>query len=596
MKVLLLHPEDSPTQGAWAESRWDLIVDLGFASAYTYEEWCRRLGVRVLSIHQFAGQGESYRWVNEVIEGGRGRLFDRMGLDWWEILAVLRYQGLQAMFLLKQLRAEIDDDAKEIAASRPHLFSRLVEQILGRRVKYFELESRNPIRRATRMVRAARQFPLKQIVEIAFDKWDASYRVRRHVTRANRARLDDPVVMMPSAYSNVTRTVLAYAAQLPHRRFLLATTRRSAIPASLPTNVTSTSLAAYAQPSSRTRAEAEELKKAWEDFHRNVLQEVVDLRDASKTGLWDSFPAELEQGLQLREAWKHLLESEPVKGVLCGDDHNYFTRLPLILAQRGGLEAVYCSHGALDGGFLFKMPTAHVFLVKGEIERDYLQHARAIEPEKICVAAPGSNRCEERDASVKIGADLVFFSQPYEVDGGRADAIYRELLPRLLSVAQRSGRRLVIKLHPFESQQGRRTLMNSIVPRDRLEQVEIVSGVPAEQIIKRAWCGVAVDSSVAVECTLKGVPFFLCGWLDSSGLGYLRQFARFGAGRVLQTPDSIEQIPDMVNEYRANPAVLEKLWHEGDPRQLEQIMFGRLGKASLSMSGTLLNQSYSSKT
>ena len=72
MKILLVHPEDSSTGGPWSASRWDVIVDLGFASAFTYEQWSRRLGARVFSIYQFAGQGESYRWVNQVLDHGRG--------------------------------------------------------------------------------------------------------------------------------------------------------------------------------------------------------------------------------------------------------------------------------------------------------------------------------------------------------------------------------------------------------------------------------------------------------------------------------------------------------------------------------------------
>ena len=117
MRVLFLHPEDSPWGGAWCRLHWDLIVDLGFASPYTYEEWSRRSGARVLSIYQFAGQTESYRWVNKVLEHGRGRLLDRMGLDWWEILAVTSYHDLQALYLLDQLRPEIAAHQIELAAA-----------------------------------------------------------------------------------------------------------------------------------------------------------------------------------------------------------------------------------------------------------------------------------------------------------------------------------------------------------------------------------------------------------------------------------------------------------------------------------------------
>jgi hypothetical protein len=419
LRVLLLHPEDSPWDGAWFQSKWDLIVDLGFASPHTYEEWSHRTGARVLSIHQFAGQTEGYRWVNQLLERGRSRLLDRVGLDWWEMLAVWSYHDLQGLYLLEQLRTEIGAGQIEFVASRLHLTTRLLEQILGRPVRYLRVESRGPLQNVARMLRSARKLRPAQIAEIAFDKWDTDYRGRRHVTKHKRANLADPAVLLPSAYSNVTRSVLAYAAQLPHRRFLLVTTRLSAVPARLPGNVTVVPLSAYAAPSSITREQIVELTRSWEEFRRTTLAEVDELRYAANAGLWDHFPAHLECGLRLREAWKRLLESEPMKGVLCGDDLNYHTRLPLILAQRCGLNAVYCSHGALDGGFLFKMPFADSYLVKGEMESDYLQRASAIAPEKICVAAPGNNRSVDQ-GDQRTGA-LVFFFHPYELEGGRVN-------------------------------------------------------------------------------------------------------------------------------------------------------------------------------
>jgi hypothetical protein len=571
LRVLFLHPEDSPRDGAWSQSRWDLIVDLGFASPNTYEEWSHRTGARVLSIYQFAGETEGYRWVNQLLEGGRGRLLDRMGLDWWEILAVWSYHDLRVLYLIDQLRCEIANGQIELVASGQHLFTRLLGQILRRPVRYLRVDRRGPVPTAARMLRSARKLRPAQIAEIAFDKWDPDYRIRRHVTKHKRANLTDPAVLLPSAYSNVTRSVLAYAAQLPHRRFLLATTRRSAMPHRLPDNVTVAPLSAYAVASSATQEQTVELRKSWEVFRCTTLAEVDQLRYAANAGLWDYFPAHLEHGLRLREAWKRLLESEPVKGVLCGDDLNYHTRLPLILARRSGLHAVYCSHGALDGGFLFKVPFADSYLVKGEMESDYLQRASAIDPEKICVGAPGGNT-SVGPGDQRSGA-LVFFSQPYELDGGRVDKIYHELLPRLWRAANRSGRKLIVKLHPFESQQARKALVSSILPKAGHDQVEIVSGVPPEEVMSRTWCGVTVDSSVAVECALRKIPFFLCGWLDFMGLGYLRQFERFEVARVLNTPESIEQIPEMVADYRFGLST-ERIWHEADPVQLDQIMFG----------------------
>jgi len=550
LKVLLLHPEDSPWDDACCRSRWDLIVDLGFASSYTYEEWSRRSGARVLSIYQLDGQTDGYRWVSQFLERGRGRLLDRMGLDWWEILGVLSYHDLRGFYLLQQLRREIASGC-EVVASRQHLFTRLLEQVLDRPVRYLKIDGRGPTHTVARMLRSARKLRPAQIAEIAFDKWDMDYRVRRHLTTHKRAKLTGPA--------------------LPHRRFLLATTRRSAVPARVPDNVTVVPLSAYAAPSSATHEQTVELRNAWEEFRRTMLPEVDEFLMAANAGLWGYFPAHLEHGLRLREAWKRLLESEPVKGVLCGDDLNYHTRLPLILAHGSGLNAAYCSHGALDGGFLFKIPFADSYLVKGEMERDYLQRASAIEPEKICPGAPGNNMAAGQ-GDHRSGA-LVFFSQPYEVEGGRADEIYRELLPRLWRAAHRSGRKMIVKLHPFESKQARKALVASILSEVAHDQVEIVSGVPPEEIMSRTWCGITVDSSVAVECALRQIPFFLCGWLDFMGLGYLQQFARFGVAQVLNSPESIDQIPEMVAGHRSLQST-DRIWHEADPAQLDEIMFG----------------------
>jgi hypothetical protein len=574
MKVLILHPEDSPWGGPWSRSHWDLVVDLGYASPFVYNDWSRRLGARVISIHQFGGQKESYRWIKQLRELGRGRLLDRLGLDWWDLLSVWNYQTLHALYLLHQVRRELDGARSELTASRPHLYTKILGQVLDRPVRYFHAENTGAVQRLSRMLGAARRLRPAQIIEIAFDKWDSGYRLRRHLTKYGRARLTDPVVLMPSTYSNVTRSVLAYAAHLPHRRFLLATTRRSARPKQLPDNVTAAPLSAYAVPSRVTFAETRELRNAWELLLQNMTRELQEFRSSAIAGIWDYFPPHLEVGLRLREAWRQLLQSEPVKGVLCGDDLNYYTALPLILASRAGLNAVYCSHGALDGGFLFKAPLADSYLVKGEMERDYLQSAGAVEPHKICVGAPGVAPPVRRGQGKQPEGELVFFSQPYEVDGGRTHEIYREVLPRLYAAAHRTGRRLIVKLHPFESMQGRKALVTSILPKDAHSQVQFVGGVPAEEVMSRTWCGVTVDSSVTVECALRGIPFFLCGWLDFSDTGYLQQFARFGAGRVLDSPEMIDRIPEIVADFRPDPAAILQLWHEADSARLDQILFG----------------------
>jgi len=570
MKILLLHPEDIPSNGSWSRVRWDLIVDLGFASRYVYEEWSHRSGAQVLSVYQFAGETDSYRWVNDLLELGRGRLFDRDELDWWEILGVWSFQHLQSLYLFEKIRLNIPiHRIQTLAATRHHPFARLVGLVLNRSVQYFEAQRHSPIKRLGRTLASVRKLRPTQIFEIALDKWDPAHQLRRKVSRQKRSRLLDGAVLLPSAYSNVTRSALAYATQLPHRQFLLATTRRSAVPDRVPKNVTAVPLAAYAQPSKVTRQETAEILEAWDAFLQNLKAEVEPLRQAANAGFFDYFRPHLRTGLLLREAWKEMLRLEPVKGVLCGDDLNYHTRLPLILAQRSGLNAVYCSHGALDGGFLFKLPCADTYLVKGQMESDYLQRARPINPTQIELAAPGPLPARDQP---KIERDaIVFFSQPFEVEGGRTDEIYKEVLPRLFSAAQKSRRKLVIKLHPFESKKARTALAASALPSDA--QFEIISGVPPEQIMLRAWCGITVDSSVAVECALRQIPFFLCGWLDFMGFGYLPQFARYGVAQVLEKPESLDSIPELVATYRSDAQTVDKLWHPADRERLEKILF-----------------------
>lgn len=562
----MLHPEDSLPDGDWSRERWDLIVDLGFTSPFTYAELSQKLHTRIVSVYQYDHQTEGHRWADFVLEQGRGKLLDRMGLDWWDIIATGFNRDIYLLYLLTRMRADIPTQIS-LTASRPHPLARMLGHVLACPVHYRSRGRRSPVR----MLRSAWRLRPAQAIEIAFDKWDPTYDFRRKFSRPRRARLSEPAVLIPSAYSNVTRTALGYAAQLPRRHFLLATTRRNALPRRLPENVTATTLAAYATSSDAIKQEIAELRAAWVRFSTGMQRQSEEFRLGAETGLWDHFPLHLSRGLQLRQTWMQLLEREPIRAVLCGDDLNYYTRLPLILAQRTGRNAVYCSHGALDGGFLFKSPQADWHLVKGEMERDYLLRARTMDPERICVAAPG--RYGSKGEPAQSRKEIVFFSQPYEVASGRAEAIYREVLPPLCAAAIAAGKRVIVKLHPFESQRERSRLARSILPESKFRLVEFASGSP-QQVWPRAWCGVTVDSSVTVEGALRNIPFFLCGWLDFMGMGYVQQFERFGVGRVLSAPKEVEGIPEMVTAFRPDPATHERLWHEADPAQLDEILFG----------------------
>ncbi len=575
MRVLLLHPDDVPTRGESSRSQWDLIVDLGFAGTSVYSEWSRQARSRVISLYQFADQ-ESYRWVKQAIALGRGRLQDRMGLDWWEILSPCLYQDQRAVYLVEQLRRELGPGPIELVTTRAHSHAQLLSLVTGWPVRVLaEASSRSSL--ISRLYVAVKDLRPSQMVEIAFDKWDSAYAYRSKISKRRRAGLNEPVMLLPTAYSNVTRTVLAYAAQLRDRRFLLATTRRSGETSALPTNVVSVPLSAYAETSAETTMETAEMLKGWSALQRE-LGEIDELRQRIQAGVWDYIAPELEIGLRLRDAWRVLMSSEPVTGVLCGDDLNYRTRLPLILARNMGLRAVYCSHGALDDGLLFKTSYADLHLVKGEMERDYMLRASDIGPEQVEIAAPMENSFEIGSVNLAgpAATEIVFFSQPYEVVGGRCGEIYREILRPLVAVAKQLNRKIIVKLHPFESIRGRARILKSFLLPGELERVE-VSRAPASEILPRTLLGIGLDSSVAVECAQRGIPYFMCGWLDINGCEYMRQFARFGIGVLLNTPDEILAIPQRVADFVPDCAGIRQFWHPTDEQRLDHLLFGTSG-------------------
>ena len=581
MRVLLLHPEDVAWYGPWASARWDQIVDLAYAGPDTYAEWTARCGSPVRSIHEFAGECQSYTSIKRLLDPGRNHLLDRMGLDWWEIIAVLSHHELQALYLLQQLRRELGSDA-EYRATRPGTFSNLLGQMIGSGVPAYQAAP-NRMGILARSLRSARNLRPGQVTEIAFDKWDSSYSARRLLAKSRRANCTEPVVLLPSAYSNVTRTLLAYAQDLPQRNFLLASTRRSATTMHLATNVASTSLAAYALPPAASEQEACELVDRWWRFEHKTLAELDELRHARDAGVWRAFPEHLRRGIRLRNAWHKLMTAEPVSAVLCADDLNYYTRIPLRLARNMGLNAVYCCHGALDGGMLFKQPYADRYLVKGEMERNYLLRCSGIDSDVVEVGAPSSYAPRTGRRAQVHAQDIVFFSQPYEVLAGRTAEIYRELLPELCAVAKLTGHKIIVKLHPFESMKDRNRLLNSVLSAAEMSLVRVIAQQPLADLLAHVWFGIGVDSSVAMECALERVPYFLCGWLDYSGFGYAKQLARYRAGQMLHRASEIAKIPELIANWTWPE--LTRLSQTVDEDVLDGMLFAH-EKVSLASWGT----------
>ena len=111
------------------------------------------------------------------------------------------------------------------------------------------------------------------------------------------------------------------------------------------------------------------------------------------------------------------------------------------------------------------------------MERDYLEHVCGLDPSLICVGAartsPHMHVSWSNDAPW-----IVFFSEPYEADVWRAEAIYRELLPQLCAVARRAGKTVVLKLHPFETVAQRQRVVDAALTEQDRKLVNVIDSPP----------------------------------------------------------------------------------------------------------------------
>ena len=216
-----------------------------------------------------------------------------------------------------------------------------------------------------------------------------------------------------------------------------------------------------------------------------------------------------------------------------------------------------------------KVNHADFHLVKTEMERDYLRRICRLAPDNMAIVAPAQSKPMPLQPPARRSAPwLVFFTEPYQSGWWRSDEVYRDLLPRLWSLAQTCGLKLVFKLHPFESIQGHRRMLRRLIPEHE-RQIEVLAGPPSDQLWNNSQFALTVQSSTALECATLGIPVFLCAWLRDPFSGYVRQYARFGVGHVLESPEQIAEIPGLIASrsgesfHRQTPAAIrsDELMH-----------------------------------
>ena len=564
-----MHPDDSPLAGPWVGERWDEVFDLARSGWAACERWARIFGCPVKPIDGVRNGYAEIGKVRELLQLGFGRLVDREGLDWWELTAILVHQQLESLVLLRKLAADVPPDA-EVWITREGFEAEALRLSLGARLRV-DSTSAAPGRKGPRhYLNRLWRLPIAQVVQVLGDKYDAGYHVRRYFHRQAR-RGEQPIVLLPSSYVNMSLTATAYAGLAPDTRFLLVSTRQSGRLPQVPGNVRQEWLAAYAGDSSRD--ECHELLKQWAAL-KIEIQSVPEFAALSQSGLMDDFPRRIADGLAVRNAWLRVFKMEAVEAVLCCDDYNPYTHIPLLLARRRGVPMLACHHGAFDGRLLIKKNHADVILAKGRMEQDYLINTCGLDPSVVEIGAPSSPG-HAPSARKSEGDWIVFFSEPYEMTGGRAEEIYRDVLPGLGDLAKLTGKKFVVKLHPSENLPDRQSLAERILTREQVGAIQWITGRFGPELLQRTWFGLTVQSSVAMECVVHGVPCFLCDWLDLWPYGYIGQYRKFKVGIGLSTPEDIANITEKLAAYHPDPSIADDCWEAMAAGRFEEILKGR---------------------
>jgi hypothetical protein len=521
--------------------KWDQVIDLGMSGAHTYERWGEffRCPVSTLGFQSVASGP-----VRNALAAGLGFVLDEHGIDWWEVLSMQYVQQIYRIVALQRAIANISA-SDEVFVSRAGFESRVLETLLGRSISCF---SRGApfVQQLEHLYNLSRKLTYSQIKQISWDKYDPEHRIRA-LLAPKKARSNDPVILLPTAYINVTRTALAYAETFRDSKFLLVAARSSGWAKVLPDNVEQSDLASYAK-GQIDLAEYGELCVNWKDLRSRLSSHPV-LGALVESGATDSFKRALRQWLTVRNAWVNVFDSEPVNSLLSCDDVNPYTHIPGLLARSRGIPWVSAQHGAFDGHYLVKQSQPDALFAKGEMERDYLVRTCQVPEYRVRVVAP---ILRTTHGGPKNKSSIVFFSEDYEASGARTEEFYQDVLPPLLRLAEAHGKKLIIKLHPAESLRDRRRILKKVLSRHQLRVVRLMDPPLTEELMKQIWFSCTVISTTALDCAMYGIPVFLCGWLENWPFGYLDQFAAYGVGTKLSHPEEIAQIPLLLETFEPN--------------------------------------------
>ena len=175
MRILLLHPEDSPRFGPWTRQKWDLIIDLGKSSESTAAAWQELTGSSVLRLESYRRSVEDPREAGNILRSGDGRVLDKLGLDWWALTSLFIHAEVETALLLFRLAAS-GSLSGELYATRADWPVSGVGEVVGKQVPTFgDRDDNGVVHRLSHYAGLLRKLKLEQIAEIFFDKYDAGH-------------------------------------------------------------------------------------------------------------------------------------------------------------------------------------------------------------------------------------------------------------------------------------------------------------------------------------------------------------------------------------------------------------------------------------
>ena len=360
-RILLLHPDDDPS--SFPQSKWSLIVDLSRAPESTYQSWGRHLACPVMSLFDLAEGTDDLHRARELLECGMGEAVDNFGIDWWDVLAQSIVPQIQQLILLRRLAAMIAPGA-DVYSTRTHFLASALQALIGGKLVILQSGRWRAFQTVRHYVDALQQLDFAQLTQVIQDKFDPQHKIRR-LTADRPKSSARPFVLLPSAYVNVSRTAVAYAAMLPDVEFLLLTARNSGRLEALPANVRHTSLDGYF--SSVDDGEARMLRQACRRLCLRLASSAAEFEIAEASGVLAALESRLMWGLAVCNAWNEVFDSEKITACLCADDSNPYSRLPLIIAKSRRIPTLACHHGALDNRMAIKKQHADLYMAKSEM-------------------------------------------------------------------------------------------------------------------------------------------------------------------------------------------------------------------------------------